>query len=105
MSNTLTSRLDELDINIEECAQIVKRDPAEVEQWIKAKTLPGDAAVLLRFLVDDAKVRPLTFHGLRHTFAVHCARSGVPMVTLQHWMGHAETSATEIYARFAKDQN
>jgi integrase len=55
--------------------------------------------------VKAAKVRPITFHGLRHTFAVQCARSGVPMVTLQHWMGHADTSATEIYARFAKDQN
>jgi integrase len=55
--------------------------------------------------VKAAGVCSITFHGLRHTFAVQCARAGVPMRTLQHWMGHAEISATEIYARFARDQN
>lgn len=55
--------------------------------------------------VKGVKVRPITFHGLRHTFAVQCARAGVPMRTLQHWMGHSEIAATEIYARFARDQN
>jgi integrase len=55
--------------------------------------------------VKRAKVRRITFHGLRHTFAVQCARAGVPMRTLQQWMGHARSSTTEIYARFARDQN
>jgi integrase len=55
--------------------------------------------------VKAAKVRPITFHGLRRTFAVQCTRAGVPMRTLQHWIGHSEIAATEIYARFARDQN
>jgi integrase len=74
-------------------------------------TLTGDtldySALARRFraAVKASEVRPITFHGLRHTFAVQCARAGVPMRTLQHWMGHSEIAATEIYARFARDQN
>jgi site-specific recombinase XerD len=45
-----------------------------------------------------------TYHGLRHTFGVQCARAGIPIRTLQQWMGHARISTTEKYARFAKDQ-
>lgn len=52
-----------------------------------------------------AGIQRVTFHGLRHTFGTQCARAGVPMRTLQQWMGHARISTTEIYAKFAKDQN
>lgn len=51
-----------------------------------------------------AEVRVITMHGLRHTFGVQCARAGIPMRTLQEWMGHARISTTERYAKFAKDQ-
>ncbi len=51
-----------------------------------------------------ARLRPITFHGLRHTFGTQCARAGVPMRTLQGWMGHARISTTERYAAFAEDQ-
>jgi len=51
-----------------------------------------------------ASLRPITFHGLRHTFGTQCARAGVPMRTLKEWMGHARISTTEIYAGFAEDQ-
>lgn len=54
--------------------------------------------------VKAAGVQPVTCHGLRHTFGTQCARAGVPMRTLQQWMGHARISTTEIYAAFAKDQ-
>lgn len=51
-----------------------------------------------------AGIRSISFHGLRHTFGTQCARAGVPMRTLQQWMGHARISTTEIYAAFAEDQ-
>jgi integrase len=41
------------------------------------------------------------FHDLRHTFGTAIAKSGVPMRTLQGWMGHANLSTTEHYASFA----
>jgi integrase len=41
------------------------------------------------------------FHDLRHTFGTHCAASGVPMRTLQEWMGHKDIKTTQIYADYA----
>jgi integrase len=48
-----------------------------------------------------AKVRPVRFHDLRHTFGTRMAAQGVPMRTLQEWMGHRDFATTLIYADFA----
>ncbi|HVY77349.1 MAG TPA: site-specific integrase [Solirubrobacterales bacterium] len=48
-----------------------------------------------------AALREVRFHDLRHTFGTHCAAAGVPMRTLQEWMGHAQLSTIEIYADYA----
>lgn len=42
-----------------------------------------------------------TFHDLRHTFGTRMASAGVPMRTLQEWMGHRDISTTQIYADYA----
>ena len=50
--------------------------------------------------------KPLTrFHDLRHTFGTHCAARGVPMRTLQEWMGHRSIKTTEIYADYAPNSH
>jgi integrase len=41
------------------------------------------------------------FHDLRHTFGTRAAASGVPMRTLQEWLGHRDFSTTLIYADYA----
>jgi integrase len=43
----------------------------------------------------------ITFHSLRHTFGTRMAAVGVPMRTLQEWMGHRDFTTTLIYADFA----
>ncbi len=48
-----------------------------------------------------AAIRPVRFHDLRHTFGTLCAAAGVPMRTLQEWMGHATLATTEVYADYA----
>ncbi len=48
----LAARLDELGITPAELAALVGREVEEVEQWVSAKTLGGEAAVLVRFLAD-----------------------------------------------------
>lgn len=55
----LAARLDELSIEPSELAALVHRPVEEVEGWIKAKTLGGEAAVLCRVLADadDAQRR------------------------------------------------
>jgi integrase len=45
----------------------------------------------------------ITFHSLRHTFGTRMAAVGVPMRTLQEWMGHRDFTTTLVYADFAPD--
>jgi integrase len=47
-----------------------------------------------------AGVRNLRFHDLRHTFGTRMAAAGVPMRTLQEWMGHRDFKTTLIYADY-----
>lgn len=48
-----------------------------------------------------AGLRPLRFHDLRHTYGTAMAGAGVPMRTLQEWMGHRDYSTTLIYADYS----
>lgn len=45
----------------------------------------------------------ITFHSLRHTFGTRMAAVGVPMRTLQEWMGHRDFMTTLVYADYARD--
>ena len=47
-----------------------------------------------------AGLRELRFHDLRHTFGTRMAAAGVPMRTLQEWMGHRDFRTTLIYADY-----
>lgn len=50
---------------------------------------------------DRAKVSPRRdVRQLRNTFGTVCASGGVPLRTLQGWMGHESITTTEIYASF-----
>ena len=42
----------------------------------------------------------LRFHDLRHTFGTRMAAAGIPMRTLQEWMGHRDFRTTLIYADY-----
>jgi integrase len=64
---------------------------------------PLDGAALLRAFqrsVNRAGVRKVRFHDLRHTFGTRMAAAGVPMRTLQEWMGHRDLRTTLIYADY-----
>ncbi len=43
----------------------------------------------------------MRFHDLRHSFAVACAKSGMPLVELQQRLGHATITMTMRYAVYA----
>lgn len=47
-----------------------------------------------------ADVHRVTFHELRHTFGTRMAAAGVPLRTVQHWMGHADAKTTQVYAHY-----
>ncbi len=64
---------------------------------------PLDRSKLVRRFkqaIERADVRPITFHELRHTFGTRMAAAGVPLRTIQHWMGHADSKTTQIYAHY-----
>lgn len=42
----------------------------------------------------------MRFHDLRHTFGTRVAAAGVPLRTLQEWMGHRDFKTTLVYADY-----
>jgi len=44
--------------------------------------------------LEAAKVRPVRFHDLRHTFGTRMAAAGVPLRTIQEFMGHRDYKTT-----------
>jgi len=50
-----------------------------------------------------AGVREVRFHDLRHTFGTRMAAAGVPLRTLQEWMGHRDFKTTLVYADYQPD--
>jgi integrase len=51
--------------------------------------------------LERASIRPVRFHDLRHTFGTRMAAAGVPMRTLQEWLGHRDFTTTLVYADYA----
>ena len=43
-------------------------------------------------------------HSLRHSKAVHLLRSGVPLIYIRDFLGHASVTTTEIYAKVDSEQ-
>jgi integrase len=66
---------------------------------------PLDKAAILRRYRRALKAAQLEqshrFHDLRHTFGTRMAAAGVPMRTLQEWMGHRDIETTQRYADYA----
>lgn len=65
---------------------------------------PLDASKLrkrFKKTVLAAGLRSVRFHDLRHTFGTQAAAAGVPLRTLQEWMGHRDYKTTLVYADYA----
>ncbi|WCB93278.1 Tyrosine recombinase XerC [Baekduia alba] len=49
---------------------------------------------------EDAGVRVIRFHDLRHTFGTQMAAAGHPLRFIQEMMGHADAKTTQIYSHY-----
>lgn len=78
---------------------LVFAHPATGKPIDRSKLLKRFKAALKR-----AEVREVRFHDLRHTFGTRMAAAGVPMRTLQEWMGHRDFATTLIYADYAPSE-
>jgi integrase len=76
--------------------RLVFADPHSGEPLDKAGVLRRYRKALKAARLEQAH----RFHDLRHTFGTAMAAAGVPMRTLQEWMGHRDIKTTEIYADY-----
>jgi len=55
-------------------------------------------------IIKAARLRPIKFHGLRHTCATLLLQAGVPVHVVSERLGHAKVSMTlEVYAHVLPD--
>ncbi len=76
---------------------LVFPDPHTGEPLDKAGVLRRMRKALTAAKLDESH----RFHDLRHTFGTAMAAAGVPMRTLQEWMGHRDIETTQRYADYA----
>ncbi len=50
-------------------------------------------------------MRVIRFHDLRHTFGTTLAAAGVPLRTIQEYLGHADIKTTQIYMHYAPSEH
>lgn len=100
-----------------------RRVTRELDQWKKTTRWAGPAdlvfaepvsgevlrrgALMRRYrrALKAATLEPThRFHDLRHTFGTAMAAAGVPMRTLQEWMGHRDMATTQRYADYAPNE-
>jgi integrase len=103
MADRLAGELDRLHKALGEPSDdaLVFADPITGGPLDKAADLRRYRKVLKAAALDTTH----NLHGLRHTFGTRMAAAGVPMRTLQEWMGHRDISTTERYADYAPSQH
>jgi Phage integrase family len=76
------------------CVERFIRTLKEQLLWVKVFDLKKG----FKKAVQLARISPIRFHDLRHTFATRLIQSGVDIITVQHLLDHAKISVTARYA-------
>jgi len=81
---------------------LVVREPASTDHLLIYKGAAVKGHLLpnrLRALGQKADIVPMTPHRLRHTIATFLINQGMPITSLQKFLGHQDINKTLIYAR------
>jgi len=70
--------------------------PGDVQRY-------GAVRRVWRSVCKAAEIVGATMHDARHTFGVHAAQAGIPIVRLQKLMGHADPTMTMRYMQHAPE--
>jgi integrase len=93
----------ELDRHFKRSRFIQDDDPVFCNPYTGRHYDPDTLTERFQKALKRAGVQQVRFHDLRHTFGTRMASMGVPLKTLQAWMGHANSSTTEIYTHYSPD--
>ena len=81
---------------------LMAREPASTDHLLIYKGVAVKGHLLpdrLRVLGQKADIEPMTPHRLRHTIATFLINQGMPITSLQKFLGHQDINKTLIYAR------
>ena len=67
------------------------------DNLFEMETTEGLTSMVKRYAKYVGIERNITFHMLRHSFAVHSLKSGVNLRSLQKALGHKQLTSTQIY--------
>lgn len=101
---TKTGRMGHVPMNAAVHEALADRRLAATTSPVFPLEVFSHAAQKLRKLSRRAGVRPLPFHGLRHTCASLLVMDGVPLYTVQRMLRHSTPLMTQRYAHLADDQ-
>jgi integrase/recombinase XerD len=60
--------------------------------------------LIKKYVQQIGITRSISPHTLRHSFATHLLEGGADLRTLQHFLGHADISTTQIYTHVAQQK-
>jgi integrase/recombinase XerD len=92
---------------LEEGRPLLARDKDEKALFLNRRgerlTRQGLWLILSRYAQEAGLGRRVTPHVLRHSFATHMLRGGMPLRDLQELLGHASIATTQIYTHLTRD--